>query len=220
LPSNLIAFSIQLEFLSLECESRISFLLGSVQETKLPANRPHIDREVKAAEILAAAESLLLSDGYEGTTMAAVARSAGISSNAVYWYFSSKDELLAAVLRRRREQAIFRLKAKSADSLQEQVLAELAELDSIACLTAAVHERAEHSSAVAEVHEAFHADVETRLREGFEAAGLADRDARLAAAALIAMVEGVHLHGPPRDVSTRNELVPWVIQSLMATKAT
>ena len=64
----------------------------------MPANRPHVDRDAKAAEILDAAEVLLLSDGYEAMTMASVARAAGISSNAVYWYFPSKDELLAAVL--------------------------------------------------------------------------------------------------------------------------
>ncbi|HSS03983.1 MAG TPA: helix-turn-helix domain-containing protein [Solirubrobacterales bacterium] len=181
----------------------------------MPANRPHVDREAKAAEILDAAESLLLRDGYEATTMASVARAAGISSNAVYWYFSSKDELLASVLRRRQERAVSGLKVKSAASLQKQALAVLAELDSIASLTAVVHERAEHSPAVAEVHEAFHARVDAKLREGFEAAGMAGQDAGMAAAALIAMVEGIHLHSPTRDASARNDLVLWVIQSFV-----
>jgi AcrR family transcriptional regulator len=147
--------------------------------------------------------------------MASVARAAGISSNAVYWYFSSKDELLAAVLRRRQKQAFSRLEAKSAAPLQEQALAVLAELDSIASLTATVHERAEHSPAVAEVHGAFHAEIGAKLREGFETSGLAEHDASMAAAALIAMVEGIHLHSPARNASARNELVLWVIQSFV-----
>ncbi len=57
----------------------------------MPANRPHLNRDAKTAEILDAAESLLLEDGYEATTMSAIARKAGISSNAVYWYFPGKD---------------------------------------------------------------------------------------------------------------------------------
>lgn len=178
----------------------------------MPANRPHVDREVKAAEILDAAESLLLRDGYEATTMASVARAAGISSNAVYWYFSGKDELLAAVLRRRQEKAFSRLKVKSTASLQEQAFAALAELDSVARLTAAVHERSEHSPIVAEVHQAFHAGIDARLREGFEAAGVTGQDAGMAAAALVAMVEGIHLHSPTRDASARNELVLWAMR--------
>lgn len=77
----------------------------------MPSNRQHIDRDAKAAEILDAAESLLLSDGYEATTMAAIARGAGVSNNAVYWYFPGKDELLAAVLRRRRGTGVRRRRA-------------------------------------------------------------------------------------------------------------
>lgn len=186
----------------------------------MPANRPHVDRDAKATEILDAAESLLLRDGYESATMAAIARAAGVSSNAVYWYFPSKDDLLAAMLRRRQEQAFSRLKDKAGAPLQGQVLAVLGELDSIASLTAAVHERAEHSPAIAEVHEAFHEGVEARLQQGFETTGLRTKDAAMAAAALVAMVEGIHLHSPTRDASARNELVLWVIQSLVPRTAT
>jgi TetR/AcrR family transcriptional regulator, cholesterol catabolism regulator len=182
----------------------------------MPANRRHVDREAKAAEVLDAAESLFLRDGYEATTMASIARTAGISSNAVYWYFPSKDELLAAFLRRRQDVAFDRLKAGRTGSLQEQAMAVLAELDSIANLTAVVHERAEHSVAVAEVHEAFHAGIDAGLRQGFETAGLTEQDARMASAALIAMVEGLHLHSPSRDASARNELILWALQNFVA----
>jgi AcrR family transcriptional regulator len=178
----------------------------------MPANRPHVDRDAKTAQTLDAAESLLLRDGYEATTMASVARAAGISSNAVYWYFSSKDDLLAAVLRRRQEQTFARLKTEPTASLRERVVMVLAELDSVANLTATVHERAEHSAAVAELHEAFHAEIDAALRRGFEDAGLAERDARQASAALIAMVEGIHRHSPVRDASARDELVLWALQ--------
>src|ERR1700759_4329169 len=105
----------------------------------MPANRSQVDHDAKAAEILDAAEALLIAGGYEATTMAAVAARAGISSNAVYWYFPGKDELFAAVLRRRRERGFPGLEERGVP-LRERALAALAELDSIANLTAAVHE--------------------------------------------------------------------------------
>jgi AcrR family transcriptional regulator len=178
----------------------------------MPANRPHVDRDAKAAEILDAAGSLLLRDGYESSTMVAIARAAGVSSNAVYWYFPSKDDLLAAVLRRWQERAFARLDSGSEASLLDRASEALRELDSVAELTATVHERAEHSPAVAEVHEAFHAGISQRIQDGFEAAGLPQNDARMAAAAVVAIVEGIHLHGPTRDPSTRNELVLWALR--------
>ena len=184
----------------------------------MPANRPHVDRDAKAAEILDAAESLLLKDGYDSTTMAAIASRAGVSSNAVYWYFPGKDELLAAVLRRRQERGFARLDEAPPAPLEDRALAVLGELDAIANLSAAVHERARHSAAVAEVHEDFHAEIGRRVRLGFEAAGLESRDARLAAAAIIAIVEGVHLHDEDRDSEARDELVLWTLRRLLATR--
>src|SRR5262245_21352551 len=100
----------------------------------MPANRTHLDRDAKAAEIVEAAEALLLRDGYETTTMGAIARRAGVSSNSVYWYFPGKDELLAAVLRRRQEQALARFDASSGAPLLELAPAALAELDAAANL--------------------------------------------------------------------------------------
>lgn len=178
----------------------------------MPANRPHLDHDSKATEIVDAAEELLLQDGYEATTMAAIARQAGVSSNAIYWYFPGKDDLLAAVLRRRQERALARLDAAADSSPLELAPTALDELDSAANLTAAIHERAKHSAVVAEVHEAFHAAVDQRLRTAFSAAGLSRADAGLAAAAIVAIVEGIHLHDTPRDPAARNELVLWALQ--------
>jgi TetR/AcrR family transcriptional regulator of autoinduction and epiphytic fitness len=184
----------------------------------MPANRPHVDHDEKAAEILDAAESLLIRDGYGPTTMAAIAHAAGVSSNAVYWYFPGKDELLAAVLRRRQERGFARLDQANGAPLRDRALAVLGELDAIAKLTAAVHERARSSDAVAEAHRAFHAEVDRRVRADFEAAGLEPEDARLAAAGIIAMVEGVHLHDEERDPEARDELVLWALRSFLATR--
>jgi AcrR family transcriptional regulator len=177
----------------------------------MPATRPHVERDAKATEILDAAEPLLLRDGYEATTMAAIARAAGVSPNAVYWYFPGKDELLAAVLRRRHERAFARHDERGPISMAERAQDALREIDELCNITVAVHERAKHSPALAQVHEEFHADLERRGREGFEAGGLDPEQARLATASLIAMVEGIHLHDGECDSARRDELVMWAI---------
>ena len=143
-----------------------------VSQETMPATRPHLDRDLKRAQILDAAETLFLRDGYETTAMAAIARRAGVANNAVYWYFSSKDDLLAAMLRRYQERVLAQMPTAATATVEEQVLAMLAQLDQVAILTASVHERAQHSAAVAEMHEAFHAAADRLLEGLFREAGL------------------------------------------------
>jgi AcrR family transcriptional regulator len=182
----------------------------------MPRNQQHIDRADKDARILDAAEELLLRDGYEPTTMAAIARAAGVASNSIYWYFPGKDDLLAAVLERRLERAAAQAEADSDQPFQVRAMSALAELDAVANLTSTVHERAKHSPAVAKVHQAFHDVLSERAADGLQAAGMSADDARMAAAAVIAVIEGIHLHEPSRDPDARNRLVGWLIQRLTA----
>jgi AcrR family transcriptional regulator len=182
----------------------------------VPATRPHVDRDVKRAEILDAAETRLLRDGYEDTAMAAIARDAGVANNAVYWYFTSKDELLAAVLQRRQERGLEELEARAPATVEDRVLGLLAQLDEVANLTAAVHDRAARSEAVAGTHERFHQLAERFLGAGFRDAGLAAADAKRASAAVMAMVEGIHLHEPERDPASRDRLILWTLRRLVA----
>jgi AcrR family transcriptional regulator len=182
----------------------------------MPATRPHLDRDLKRKQIVDAAEKLFLRDGYEATAMAAVARRAGVANNAVYWYFTSKDDLLAAMLQRRQEQALTEMQPPTA-TLEELVLELLAQLDQVANLTATVHERAKHSTAVAEMHEAFHSTADQLLQGLFADAGLGKDDAIQAAKAMMAMVEGIHLHETNRDTEARNALVRWTLHRLAPT---
>jgi AcrR family transcriptional regulator len=180
----------------------------------LPATRPHLDRDLKRKQILDAADGLFLRDGYEATAMAEVARRAGVANNAVYWYFPSKDDLLAAVLQRRQEQALERPLVDESRATDEQLRALLAELDRVAKLTATVHERAQHSAAVAQMHEAFHATADRLLQTLFHGAGLDSHDAAKAAEAMMALIEGIHLHQPERDTAARDDLVLWTLHRL------
>ena len=183
----------------------------------MPATRPHLDRDLKRKQILDAAEKLLLRNGYEATAIAEVAGRAGVANNAVYWYFPSKDDLFAAVLQRRLEHALENLPARETLTPDEQALAMLAQLDQVAKLTAAVHERAQHSAAVAEMHEAFHSAADRLLRSLFRDSGLDTDDAAHAAKAMMALVEGIHLHERSRDSAARDDLVLWTLHRLAAT---
>lgn len=58
-------------------------------------------REQVREEVLAAAEALFLTSGYEGTTLGAVAERAGFTKGAVYSNFGGKPELFAEICRER-----------------------------------------------------------------------------------------------------------------------
>lgn len=175
----------------------------------MPANRQTIERESKAAELLDAAERLFLEQGFERTTIAALARAAGVAGNTVYWYFPSKDDVLAAVLDRRLERIL--VEVPEGLALDDAAVVALAVLDGFAPLTATVHERARSSATVAKAHTRFHTVIGQAVQAAFEDAGLAPDDARLATKSIVAMVEGIHLHGTARDSPARDDLVRWVI---------
>ena len=61
------------------------------------AGRPK--SEAKAEAILFAAAELFLSQGFQGTSMDAVAKRAGVSKQTVYSHFANKEELFKACIR-------------------------------------------------------------------------------------------------------------------------
>src|SRR5687767_10889721 len=125
----------------------------------MPRNRRDIDRGVKVDELLDAAETLFGSHGYAGTTMAAIARQAGVTSNALYWYFPSKDDVFAAVLARHFDRAQDDLVVRLDQPLARQLSWGLRRFQEVDSVGAVVHERAKESPVLAELHERFHATV-------------------------------------------------------------
>jgi AcrR family transcriptional regulator len=184
----------------------------------VPKNRAGVDRQVKLAEILDAADIAFLGPGgYRDTTIGTIANQAGIATNSVHWYFPTKDDLLVAVLKRRLEEAVLRLLSDPPPPLSELFIEILHELDCVASLTATVHDRAAYSPAVAEFHRDFHELTEHVLQEGFQREGLAGDDARTAARAITALVEGLHLHDRKRDRAERDRLVLWALRRFTAS---
>ena len=57
-----------------------------------------VDKEQRREEILAAAKAVFAERGFHATTIAEVAKAAGISYVSIYWYFDSKDALFHALM--------------------------------------------------------------------------------------------------------------------------
>lgn len=66
----------------------------------------HLGPERRRPQVLDAALGLFLESGYEGTSMEAIARQAGVSKPVVYACFRSKDELFRALLGREEERIL------------------------------------------------------------------------------------------------------------------
>lgn len=51
-------------------------------------------------EILDAASRIMSQRGFEGTSISAISKEAGLPNSSIYWHFESKSEILAAVMER------------------------------------------------------------------------------------------------------------------------
>ena len=71
----------------------------------------HLGPERRRPEVLDAALKLFLEHGYEGTSMEAVARAAGVTKPVVYACFAGKDELFRALLAREEERILAEIKS-------------------------------------------------------------------------------------------------------------
>ena len=56
-------------------------------------------KDARPEELVAAALEVFVERGYEGTTLADVARRAGVTKGTIYLYFENKEALFKAVVR-------------------------------------------------------------------------------------------------------------------------
>lgn len=86
-----------------------------MKQTRAPSHIHAVERRKRAAhlgperrrpQVLDAALELFLEHGYDGTSMDAVARAAGVTKPVVYACFPGKDELFRALLRREEERIL------------------------------------------------------------------------------------------------------------------
>src|SRR5918994_3305930 len=83
---------------------------GSVTGTGPRKRAAHLGPERRRPKVLDAALGLFLESGYEGTSMEAIARAAGVTKPVVYACFPGKDQLFRALLAREEERILGELR--------------------------------------------------------------------------------------------------------------
>ena len=161
----------------------------------MPANKPRQDREEKRLELITAARRLFLEDGYEATSMSALAKAAGVAGNTIYWYFDDKDDVLVAVLDAVLGDALADYQQMAEQSLEKQLLWVVGTLQQMRRLVATVHTRAAQSLAVDEWHTGFHLMAETLFRSTLEQAGLTGAHVDAEVKIGVFTIEGLLTHG-------------------------
>jgi AcrR family transcriptional regulator len=178
----------------------------------MPRNRQDVDRDLKVAEIREAAVAILRAGGYPALTHGAVAKELGLARTAINWYFPTKDELFAAALADVYAEDLAARPPSPGDDIMTRLLWALDRLTELQPLTHALHERARHSAAVADLESVFQESLCTRLR-----AMLAPRvdPARLdlVTSTIVVFVEG--LLTQPRTVEERRELLAFLVTELI-----
>jgi AcrR family transcriptional regulator len=179
----------------------------------VPRNRHDQTKQAKRDEILAAASSLFLSEGYDGASMGKIAAAAGLTPNTLYWYFDDKDELFVAVA-----DAYLDLLLQQHATVAEQPLAEqfvwlVENLRPVRHLVATVHARVARSPRIAEWHSGFHRQMEALFEDQLtiEVSG-AERDAE--AAVVTFAIEGAVTHD--LDAAATTDLCRSLVQRLVA----
>ncbi len=165
----------------------------------MPRNRRPQDRETKSAEIVSAAATLFADVGYEKTTMAAVARAAGVTTTTIYWYVEDKEALLLAVLDHLLATILGDLEELVDRPPTDQLLWIVERLQEQRRLVTTVHALATTSTAVGAWHDAFHELTDAMLAEGLREVGVPEE--RLPATTRLGVfaIEGLLMHPLPRE---------------------
>jgi AcrR family transcriptional regulator len=187
-------------------------------------NRPDRTREDKTAELVAIARRLLLEHGYDGTTIAAIAREAGIATNVVHWYFATKDELFVAALESLQSEDLEEAKQRVSRWIPgqeekdlEALLTEFVwrRLDRYG-LIATLHERSHHSSVMAEFHDRAHRRYADYLGRAVDRCSIPAADRKLVVEALITAAEGLVMHRASKREARR--MMTFLTKRLIAAR--
>lgn len=126
----------------------------------MPRNRQDRTKQAKRDEIVAAASSLFLSEGYDGASMSKIAAAAGLTPNTLYWYFGDKDELFVAAADLYLDVLLEQHTTVAGRPLARQLEWLVDSLRPVRHLVATVHDRVSRSPQVARWHSGFHTQVE------------------------------------------------------------
>jgi AcrR family transcriptional regulator len=165
----------------------------------VPSTRPHLARAEKREALVSAARRLFMEDGFEATSMAHLARTAGVAPNTIYWYFEDKDAVLTAVL----DAAVAEALADYADIVKEPLERQLRwsvdQLMRLRKLITALHARLERSPALDAWHTTFHQNTEALLRAALQQHGAPEQDLDAETRIWVFAIEGLLTHQLPDD---------------------
>ena len=171
-------------------------------------NKRDVDPELKRAEIEEAACALFLAEGYEATSMAAVAKAAGVAPNTLYWYYTSKDDLLVAILDRLVNGALAQFHTMHDLSLGEQLTWVIGEFKQASKLISTVHARLDRSEQIHAWHDRFHEMLDGMLVQQMMAKGMSRTKAKVMATVGTYVVEGLLSH--PHSSQQFDRVVQWL----------
>lgn len=101
--------------------------MASTPDTVERPRAAHLGPERRRPLVLDAAMDVFLERGFEGASMDAIARAAGVSKPVVYDCFASKDELFKALFQREETRVTSEIRASLPDGAPDGVEAALAE---------------------------------------------------------------------------------------------
>ena len=180
----------------------------------MPRTRSEIDRDAKIDEIVDAAARRLREDGYDGLSVAAMARELGLAQNAIYWYFPSKDDLFVAALKRILGDIAARKPRGSDVGTRERILWFTDQFEALSDLRAAMNERAKHAAVVADFVRELDAML-NRMLTNVLRDHVAEGDLELAVASFRATVEGTFFKGLSRR--ERHEVLGFSLDRLIGS---
>lgn len=187
---------------------------SATQELALARNKRHLEPKVKKEEIELVATELLKKKGYDNTSMAEIARSAGVAANTIYWYFENKDDVLIAVLDRVVSQAIAEMATLREHTFRARVLTLIGQIENAGSLMTDVHSRVNHSTKVQVWHEQFHTMVEQLSVSELVNAEVCLDEAQLDAKLLIYVIEGLLAH--PHKLQEREQIIDQALKRILA----
>jgi TetR/AcrR family transcriptional regulator, repressor of the mexAB-oprM multidrug resistance operon len=175
----------------------------------VPRNRRDVPREERLAQLVAVARELFLSRGYAGTTLADIARSAGVAPNALRWYLPTKDAWLAAVL----DAALDDVAASADPDPLVALLGAVERLRASRSLSPALYDRAEESAELAQFCRRLSTWLTDKINEVLDAHRLTGPDRDMAAAALGLLLENEFAR--PADATERSEVLRFIVSRVL-----
>jgi AcrR family transcriptional regulator len=167
----------------------------------VPSNRRDIPRADRINAILDVATRLFLDRGFSETTVADIARQAGVRNGTVHWYFASKDDLLAAVMLRAVQREYDRAIDTPDISARDRLIMFLTDLRPFRELKGSIRDRARVSEAVQDAQREIGKKTRSLIGEVLTA-GESWCDPDIATDILLAAFEGNNLLQQPRMYAT------------------